>query len=251
MNKKGIFLPFVVIITLIILLYAYYSLILYNTNKPDSEIGVNQYMIYDYYGKAENYLFYIDISAKYSIEKSIDDLNKNGGFSEADLWKVGHSPDVKKEFEKSFNKYFNEYMDLNLDEKSAEQRRTLYNQNKNNYNLIFEGDILFGKAKNKIVFALSDFSYAVNPSFKQKLNYDFTKFDLIKKEIEDLLRCLEHEQMITDKLIKEKCKFNRERQILENNILSYQINNINLKVELGKNKGVASKEWGTSLDVWN
>lgn len=246
MNKKGVFfLPFLTLALIACLLFAYYTLILHNENNPDSEIGDKQYLLYEYYGKAENYLFFIDVSAKYSIEKAIDDLNKNGGFSEDDVWRIGHSPDVKEEFKKSFNKYFNEYMDLSLNEKSAEQRRTLYKQNKNNYDLNFESNILFGKSNKKIVFALSDFNYSINSSFKQKFNYDFTKYDFIKKEIEDLLRCLENKETITDNLIKE-CKFNRIYN-LNNNILTYNVDDIKLKIELGKNKGVASTEWGTSF----
>lgn len=248
MNKRGIFLPFLAIITIIVLLFAYYSLVLYS-DRPSGELGTNQYMLYDYYGKAERYLFYIDVSAKYSIEKSIEDLNQNGGFSEEDTWKNGYSPDVKKEFKKSFNKYFNEYMELNLNGKSAEQRKTFYKQNKDNYDLVFENNILFGKSKRKITFALSDFSYSINSNFKQKLDYDFTRYDLIKKEIEDLLRCLENKQTITDKLIKEECKFNRVYE-LKDNILSYKIDDINLKVEFGKSKGITS-DWGKVINVRN
>lgn len=80
-KKKGslFFMPLVVIISFIVLIYLYYVLLSKNGNFIKSPIGSRQFDLLKAYAKADGALLYIDQSAKYSLQQAIYDLAQNGG----------------------------------------------------------------------------------------------------------------------------------------------------------------------------
>src|SRR3989338_8865201 len=82
-NKKAA-IPFntiLVVMMAIILIYAWVELDK-KYNAFNNIVGEKQYQLISIYNKGESALFYIDQSAKYSLQQSVYDLAKNGGIQE-------------------------------------------------------------------------------------------------------------------------------------------------------------------------
>jgi len=77
--------PLLALLTLIILISLF--IVLYEKNAPfrDNPIGKRQFDLLKTYTKAEAALFYIDQSAKYSLQQAVYDLAQNGGVSELEF----------------------------------------------------------------------------------------------------------------------------------------------------------------------
>ena len=82
-SKKGavLFSIILVVFMVVILLYAW-GLLASKYKKFDKNIGERQYQLINIYQKGEKALFYIDQSAKYSLQQAVYELGKNGGISE-------------------------------------------------------------------------------------------------------------------------------------------------------------------------
>ncbi|MBI4452425.1 D-alanyl-D-alanine carboxypeptidase family protein [Candidatus Woesearchaeota archaeon] len=72
-----------VLIAVVALIYAWTQLN-HKYNSFNEIIGEKQYRLIATYNQAENSLFYIDTSAKYSLQQAVYDLAKNGGISEVE-----------------------------------------------------------------------------------------------------------------------------------------------------------------------
>ena len=86
MNKKKsslFFLPILVALSIIILTYLFFVLL--SKTSIDMPIGERQFTLLNTYMKAESSLFYIDQSAKYSLQQSVYDIGQKGGFSEIEV----------------------------------------------------------------------------------------------------------------------------------------------------------------------
>ncbi len=92
-SKKGaiLFSILLVLFMVAILLYAW-GLLAYKYKAFDKNIGERQYELINTYQKAEKALFYIDQSAKYSLQQAAYELAKNGGISEVEA-EVNEIPD--------------------------------------------------------------------------------------------------------------------------------------------------------------
>lgn len=127
MKKKKsslFFLPLLVIISLVILINLY--IVLLSKNEPlKYPIGQRQFDLLRYYIKAESALFYIDQSAKYSLQQAAYDLAKNGGQYEAtcgayfgaNIWVLNEGKncyptdeEIKNNLQKHFEENFYEYL---------------------------------------------------------------------------------------------------------------------------------------------
>ena len=86
-SKKGAF-PFnimVVVALTALLIYAWIQLDSKYNGTFERYLGEKQYDLIKTYQKGEQVLFYIDQSAKYSLEQSVYDLAKSGGISEIEV----------------------------------------------------------------------------------------------------------------------------------------------------------------------
>ncbi|MBI2657812.1 D-alanyl-D-alanine carboxypeptidase family protein [Candidatus Woesearchaeota archaeon] len=83
-NKKAsfFFLPLLVILSSLILIYLFIVLLSKTGTFSSSPIGDRQFTLLKVYMKAEGALFYIDQSAKYSLQQAVYDLARDGGLSE-------------------------------------------------------------------------------------------------------------------------------------------------------------------------
>ena len=83
-TKKGLFFDLIMFFVVFVILTTA-IIVLYNKQnqfKKGYMIGDRQFSLINTYQKAEKILFYIDQSAKYSLQQSIYDLSQNGGISE-------------------------------------------------------------------------------------------------------------------------------------------------------------------------
>lgn len=140
MNKKGIFIPTLMIVFLVMLIYAYLAL---ETKRPGLEetIGEVQINLIEQYQKGEEILFYIDQAAKYSIEKA----EENGKLN-------------KEKFLRSFNEYLQKF-EATKDIKYKEE------------DLKIQGNYLIGQSEQEIVLKSENIEYKIKPKFKQKIKY--------------------------------------------------------------------------------
>jgi len=126
-RKKGqVFMVTLAIITLILLIVAYVSLShKYEFRTKDGlikKVGDLQFELIDKYAEGEAYLFYLDQSAKYSLDLSLYYLAENGGhFTENEcgsyngyqIWKLIDKecyPAYEENFALYYQSYFSQYM---------------------------------------------------------------------------------------------------------------------------------------------
>jgi len=82
MNKKGIFMPFLVIFILFILGYSYYTIVIQDSEDKLFVIGVNQGEILKSYEEGEKYYLNLKQATKYSLDKSVNNFTKYSGVKE-------------------------------------------------------------------------------------------------------------------------------------------------------------------------
>lgn len=88
LNKKSsmFFLPILVIIAVIVLINLYIVLSIKNASFSSKPIGQRQFDLFRIYLRGESALFYIDQSAKYSLQQAVYELAQKGGVSEYDIY---------------------------------------------------------------------------------------------------------------------------------------------------------------------
>jgi hypothetical protein len=161
-NKKAtIFLTFVSIFILIALLLFYSSHgtgTVFKTGKGELQLETLKT-----YQQAEKAMLYIDLAAKYSADKTVEDLNKQ-------LTQDSKKKEVYDLFSDNFNKYMDEYIDKYTDEELDKEGEII--MPKNNYELLFKENHLIGIATQNIKINKKNINYSIKPSFNIELNYD-------------------------------------------------------------------------------
>ncbi len=161
-NKKAkIFLTFVSIFILVALLFFYGNYgtgTVFKTGK--GELQLETLKIYQ---QAEKAMLYIDLAAKYSAEKTINDLDK-------ELPKDTTKKEIYALFSDKFNNYMDEYIEKYKDEELEKDGEIIIP--KNNYDLLFKESRLIGIATQNIKINKENINYSVKPSFKIEFKYD-------------------------------------------------------------------------------
>jgi len=203
-NKKAalLFAPILVVFMVFGLIYAW-SAISGKYNAFNRDIGEKQFDLINTYQLGEGALFYIDQSAEYSAYQTIYDLAKAGGcdgesvYSDYTLWDLTN-PDSDKcnPNEISSKNTFTNNLQNNLN-----FYLEIYNPIQmilDNYDFIFDNNILIGKAKNELEIPIlqskarleSPGTYSIKPSFKVGIDYDFSDYDELRVKAEELIeRC--------------------------------------------------------------
>jgi len=156
-NKKAtIFLTFVSIFILIAILFFYSN---YGTKEEfvAKNPGKLQLEILKTYQQAEKAMLYIDLAAKYSANKTIENLEcneENCEMTKKEIYDV---------FSTEFNKYMDEYIEKYKDDELEKSGEIIIP--KNNYGLLFKENHLIGIAAENLKINKENINYSVKPSF--------------------------------------------------------------------------------------
>jgi len=186
-NKKAtIFLTFVSIFILIAILFFYSN---YGTKEEfvAKNPGKLQLDILKTYQQAEKALLYIDLSAKYSAHKTIEDMNKNqGSFKDLDCEPLNEPSENKEQEEctptrKQIYDAFSIDFNLYLDDYLKKYKETELKEGENlvipidNYDLLFKENRLIGIATENLKINKKNINYSIKPSFN--IDIDFNLFE--------------------------------------------------------------------------
>ncbi len=185
-NKKSslLFLPVLVVVVFIVLINLYIVLTIKNAplNYP---IGQRQFELLGTAIKAEKALFYIDQSAKYSLQQSVYDLAQNGGISDIEVSdteifaKYGcerfNGAYVWYQLEKTDSGYIKNSC---LDDNTVNNNLIYsFNKNLNQYLMNYPGSIPTGNYNYELKNSLEIIGAATNP-----LKFDIFKDESIQEE---------------------------------------------------------------------
>ncbi|MBI2110230.1 hypothetical protein HYT51_00415 [Candidatus Woesearchaeota archaeon] len=172
MNKKGIFIVGLAVITLFIVgiaLFVFYT----SEKKSDRAVfGEIQLDVIETYNAGERALFYLDRSAKYAADESLNQFYQEsecGKYQEYSLWKYG-SKDCFPDFAKLYNISFNKNLDAFLSSYSEAKFPI------SNYEVSIENGFVNGKAIEKIEINKNNVAYQISPDFKVKADFDLDSF---------------------------------------------------------------------------
>ena len=188
MNKKGIFAPTLVILTLIVFTHAVYVLIIQNPSGEAKElIGYYVVNLSNKFYEGDAALFAIKDSAKISIFNALKELGENGGFVEPPdvcrkikgyvVWDVSCDPTITGGLEGNYTSFFNKSFNKYLINHGFE--------NFYSYDLVADdsGFNVSVTARKNLVFKDDVIEYKLNTSFKREMDYNL----LIYKEINDFV----------------------------------------------------------------
>jgi len=183
-TKKATMILFPVSLFIMIALIFFY--VNYNTKDKfqPANVGYAQMSILETYQQAEKALLYIDLSAKYSADKTIDNLkNKKRSFENLGCKPLDESPEnqeqedcipTKKEIYDAFSIDFNSY----LDDYFKKYKETELKQGEeliippDNYDLLFKDNRLIGIATENLKINKNNIIYYINPSFNIDIGFD-------------------------------------------------------------------------------
>ena len=184
-NKKAaIFLTFVSIFLMVALLYFYTT---YGTKDEFKlkNLGKVQLEILETYQEAEKALLYIDLSAKYSAQKTIENFqNKKGSFKDLDCEPLDEPSEnqeqedcipTKKQIYNAFSIDFKLYLDDYL----KKYKETELKQGEeliiplDNYDLLFKENRLIGIATENLKINKENINYSIKPSFNIDIGLEF------------------------------------------------------------------------------
>jgi len=172
MNKKGIFIVGLAIITLFIVgvaLFVFYSS---EKNSNRAVFGEIQLDVMETYNIGEEALFYLDESVKYAADESLNQFYQEsecGRYQEYSLWKYG-SKECFPDFAKLYNNSFNKNLDAFLSSYSEVKFPI------NNYEISIEDGFINGKAIEKLEINKNNILYQISPDFKIKVYFDLDSF---------------------------------------------------------------------------
>ena len=195
MNKKGIYSPTLVIFMIVILAYAI-STVLNNEVNALAIAGDNQIKLINIYHQGEELQYFKDQCVSNSINKALVEYGKNGALKNLDCsskWNSKCKPN-KKDFIFYFDKKFKECLSKNELISDVD------------FSYSFSDSNLLGDAKKQITFNLDENlnkekeiklsgTYEINPSFIQKVNFDFNVLGSLYDEISKKLTCLKIEKI--------------------------------------------------------
>jgi len=164
------------------------TMILFPVDKfQPANVGDAQMSILETYQQAEKALLYIDLSAKYSANKTIEDLkNKKGSFQNLDCEPLDKSSEnqeqedcipTKKQVYDAFSADFNSCLDDYLKEyKETELKKgEELIIPKNNYDLLFKENHLIGIAIQNLRINKKNINYSIKPSFNVNIDFDLSE----------------------------------------------------------------------------
>lgn len=184
-NKKAaIFLTFVSISLMVALLYFYTN---YGTKDEFKlkNLGKIQLETLKTYQQAEKALLYIDLSAKYSVYKTIENMNKNqGSFKDLDCEPLDESSEnqeqedcipTKKQiydaFSTDFKLYLDDYLKKYKETELKEGEELIIPLD--NYDLLFKKNRLIGIATENLKINKENINYSIKPSFNIDMGLEF------------------------------------------------------------------------------
>ncbi|GEM_PF-4819342 len=184
-NKKATMILFPVALFIMVALIFFY--VNYHTRDKFQpvDVGYAQTSILKTYQQAEKALLYIDLSAKYSAYRTIDNLkNKKGSFENIGcnevLGETQESPSqedcipTKKQVYDAFSADFSLYLNAYL----KKYRETGLKQDEeliiplDNYDLLFKDDKLIGIAAENLKISKKSINYSIKPSFNIDIGFD-------------------------------------------------------------------------------
>jgi len=183
-NKKATMILFPVALFIMVALIFFY--VNYNTKDKFQPVNVGyaQMSILETYQQAEKALLYIDLSAKYSAYKTIDDLkNKKGSFKDLDcepLDEISENQEqeeciiTKKQiydaFSTDFKLYLDDYLKKYKETELKEGEELIIPPD--NYDLLFKENRLIGIATENLKINRKNINYSVKPSFNIDIGFD-------------------------------------------------------------------------------
>jgi len=175
-NKKATMILFPTAIFIMVTLIFFY--VNYNTKDKFQPVnpGYAQISILETYQQAEKALLYIDLAAKHSADKTIEDLK-------GEIKQSSTKKDVYDLFSDKFNGYMDEYIEKYTDEELEKQGEIVIP--KDNYDLLFKENHLIGIATQNLKINKKNINYSVKPSFKIELDYDIFGEDIKNFEVEE------------------------------------------------------------------
>ncbi len=211
MNKKAlIFLPLVVIGTLIVLSYAYYSLVLHKVTLR-GDVGSLAVEVFEINQDAEEINFYIEKANLYVTYNSIHELGENGGYYDS---KCGNHNEYNFWVNKDENCYpkiddlknnFKLIYEENFDNYSLPDRSRL--SFKDAYRVNVEDNLNVSVIEQKPYYAvmLVGFNignYTMNHSSSAYVNYSFSDYIEIEQKVDDPITLCKNAECINRMLDK-------------------------------------------------
>ncbi|MBU4492918.1 MAG: hypothetical protein KKA61_00955 [Nanoarchaeota archaeon] len=176
-NKKAtIFLTFVSIFILIAILFFYSN---YGTKGEfvAKNPGNLELEILKTYQQAEKALLYIDLSAKYSANKTIKDIKEKQGSFENLKCNKEDCEITKKQvydaFSADFNLYLNDYLKKYKETELKEGEELVIPSD--NYDLLFKENRLIGIATENLKINKRNINYSIKPSFNIDIGFDLSE----------------------------------------------------------------------------
>ena len=182
-TKKATMILFPVALFIMIALIFFY--VNYNTKDKFQPVNVGdaQMSILETYQQAEKALLYIDLSAKYSAYKTIENMKGNqGSFKDLDCKPLDELSEnqeqedcipTKKQIYDAFSADFNSYLDDYLKEyketelKEGEELVIPFD----NYDLLFKENHLIGIAIQNLRINKNNINYSIKPSFNIDIGF--------------------------------------------------------------------------------
>ena len=173
-TKKATMILFPVALFIMIALIFFY--VNYNTKDKfqPTNVGDAQMSILETYQQAEKALLYIDLSAKYSANRTIEDLKKKQGSFENLKCNEKDCEITKKQIYDAFSVDFN----LCLDSYLKKYKETELKKGEelviplDNYDLLFKENHLIGIATQNLKINKNNINYSIKPSFNIDLGFD-------------------------------------------------------------------------------
>ncbi len=197
-NKKGIGMEWYLLIVAFFLgIGAYYIDFYFSPHKiTDNYIGQYQFSILKASNKAESSIFYIDQSAKYSLQQALYDLAKDGGLSEvyaSEALTPREEPFLPESYVKKCGKFYGYSLWYENDANCFDENKIrlnlelLFNKNLNNYLINYPANIPINNYNYEIRGNIEIIGIAKEP----------LKFDILKDENKEVIKELVEEKVTT------------------------------------------------------
>lgn len=268
MNKKGIFMPLLVVFTLILFSWTYYYIVFASGQTHyRQQIGRNQIDLYESYIDAEKALLYIDEAGKMAARDSMIKLAENGGYNDAsecgsvvgyNLWYLDgidcYPGKVDERYEKMFKGNMKAYLDnYDIFLLNGDCARSLKDCEKGLIDVfdvtLDEGeeitikgnareDYIFGSIINNEEFRIK---YMVDPSYSiiiENSLLDYNELRLIMTDAIKLCRTAECFNRVIDKKQYEWGIVDRDRYVLFEVNTGKKISNLPIVVKFAVGKEV-------------
>ena len=238
-GKKGIFMPVLLVFTLILFSWAYNVLVFgAGATSYRMQIGKNQADLYESYMDAEKSMLYLNEAGKQAAYYGISELADNGGYKKEEIndcgevvgYKIWHlngkdcyPNDIGERFEELFDKNMKSYLDnyeiYLLDKDYEKGLRYVFDIS------LDEGEkiTINGNARENYIFGSKidgkefRIKYDVDPSFKIIVDYNFLDYNELKIIMTDAIRLCQSAECFNRQLNNNKYKWkvqDRDKYVL-------------------------------------